>query len=314
MTYLVTGGRGFIGSYVVRDLVRQGERVIVHDFFTDDGLLETILTPEERNEITVINSSSYDFAELARLIVDYQITHLIHMVSMLHPASNENPVWAEKINNLSFVNALEAARLWSLRLVWASSVVVFGPRHYHPQEAVPNDAPHHPTTVYAACKSFNEFLANHYHRTWGVDHIGLRFTLVYGPGRTRGASSFVMRLMREPALGRPTVVPFADDEVDWQYVEDISRLVIACAKAESPRTRIYNTQCDVRSVREAGAYVKSLLPDADIQYEPGTFGVAWKLDATALQEEIGFQWQYPMEAGIRKTINFFRSQAGLPSV
>lgn len=314
MTYLVTGGRGFIGSYVVRDLVRQGERVIVHDFFTDDGLWATVLTPEERRESTIVNSSSYDFAELARLIVDHRVTHLIHMVSMLHPASNENPVWAEKVNNLSFANALEATRLWQLRLVWASSVVVFGPRQYHPQEAVPNDAPHHPTTVYAACKSFNEFLANHYHQAWGVDHIGLRFTLVYGPGRTRGASSFVMRLMKEPALGQPTIVPFAEDEVDWQYVEDISRLVITCTKIDSPETRIFNTHCDVRRVREAGQYVKTLLPDAQISYEPGVFGAAWKLDDAALRGEIGFEWHYRMEAGIKKTINFYRTRAGLSPV
>ena len=314
MTYLVTGGRGFIGSYVVRDLVRQGERVIAHDYFTDGGLLESILTSEERKELKVVNGDPSDFAELTRIIVEDHVDCLVHMVSMLHPASNEDPLLAEKVNNLSFVNVLEAARLWRLRLVWASSVVVFGPRHFHPQEAVPNDASHHPTTVYAACKSYNEFLANHYHKAWGVDHIGLRFTLVYGPGRTRGASSFVNRLMIEPALGQPAVVPSADDEVDWQYVEDISRLVITCTKIECPPTRIFNTQCDVRGIREAGAYVRSLLPDAQIRYESGVFGLAWKLDATALQKEVGFEWQYRMETGIKKTINFYRAQAGLPPV
>lgn len=314
MTYLVTGGKGFIGSYVVRDLIRQGERVIAHDNFTNGDPLESILTPEELREVSVIHGDPCEFAELAQLIVDHRVNCLVHMVSMLHPASNENPRLAERVNNLSFASVLEAARLWKLRLVWASSVVVFGPREFHPQGALPNDAPHHPTTMYAACKSYNEFMANHYQKTWGVDHIGLRFTLVYGPGRKRGMSAFVNRLMIEPALGQPAVVPFADDEVDWQYVEDVSRLVITCTKIDSPKTQIFNTQCDVESIRAAGAYVKSLLPDAEIRYEPGVFGAVWKLDDTALRQEVGFTWNYNMKTGIRTTINFHRAQAGLPPV
>ncbi len=312
MTYLVTGGRGFIGSYVVRDLVRLGERVIAHDYFAEEGLLESLLSPEERSAVKIVGGSPDDFTELARLIVKNHVECLVHMASMLHPASNENPPLAEKINNLSFVNALEAARLWGLRLVWASSVVVFGPRDFHPLMPVPNDAPHHPTTVYAACKSHNEFVANHYYKTWNVDHIGLRFTLVYGPGRKRGASAFVNRMMQEAALDQPVVVPYGDDEVDWQYVEDIARLVITCAKAQPPRTRIFNTRCDVRSIREAGAHIQTLLPKTRIQYEPGVFGIAWELEADALQAEIGFEWKYRMEAGIRKTIDYYRAQAELP--
>ena len=314
MTYLVTGGRGFIGSYVVRDLVRLGERVIAHDYFAGEGLLESLLSPEELREVKIVSSSPYDVTELARLIVENRVESLIHMVSMLHPASNENPPLAEKVNNLSFVNALEAARLWSLRLIWASSVVVFGPRDSHPQMPVPNDAPHHPTTVYAACKSHNEFVANHYHRTWNVDHIGLRFTLVYGPGRKRGASSFVNRMMQDAALDQLVVAPYGDDAVDWQYVEDISRLVITCAKVEPPQTRIFNTRCDVRSIREAGAHIQKLLPKTRIQYEPGVFGIAWELDATALQNQLGFEWKYRMELGIKNTINYYRAQSQLTAV
>jgi len=314
MTYLVTGGRGFIGSYVVRDLIRRGERVIAHDTFTNGGPLDSILATEELKETTIVHGDPCDFAELARLIVDQDVKCLVHLVSMLHPASNEDPRLAERVNNLSFATVLEAARLWKLRLVWASSVVVFGPRNLHPQDAVPNDAPHYPTTMYAACKSYNEFMANHFQKTWGVDHIGLRFTLVYGPGRTRGMSAFVNRLMIDPALGKPAIVPFADDEVDWQYVEDISRLVITCTKMDLPKTRILNTQCDVRGVRDAGAYVKALLPNAEIRYEPGVFGAAWKLDDTALRQEVGFTWKYNMETGIKATIDFHRAQAGLPPV
>jgi len=307
------GGKGFIGSYVVRDLVRQGKRVIAYDTFTD-GPLDWLLTPEERREVVALHGDPCDFGELARVVAEHKASCWIHLVSMLNPASDENPLLAEKVNNLSFVTALEAARLWRFRLVWASSVVVFGPRECHPVQPIPNDAAHHPNSVYAACKSYNEFLANHYHKAWGVDHIGLRLTLVYGPGRTRGRSAFVNSLIREPSLGRPVCVPFGDDTIDWQYVEDVSRLFVTCARAQPPKTRIFNSQSDIRSLREAGQYIRGLLPGAQIEYQPGTFGAVWELDATALQAEIGFEWHYPMEKGILKTINFYRQEAGLPNI
>jgi UDP-glucose 4-epimerase len=243
------------------------------------------------------------------------VTRIIHLSSMLHPASNENPALAERTNNLGQVNVLECARLFAIRkIVWASSVVVFGPPGMYTAEYLPNDAPHAPTHVYGACKSHCEFLANHYQKTWGIEHIGLRFTIVYGPGRTRGATSFVNRLMIEPALGKPSVVPYGDEIIDWQYVEDIASLVIKCSRIGPTRTHIFNTRFDVRSILDAKKYIQSLIPEAGITLEPGIFGIAWKLDDSVLQEEIGFTPAYPMEKGILATINFYRKTAGLPKI
>ncbi|MBW2148799.1 MAG: SDR family oxidoreductase [Deltaproteobacteria bacterium] len=240
-----------------------------------------------------------DFLQLARTVKEHNVQRIIHLASMLHPASNINPPLAERVNNLGLVNALECVRLLGVKkIVWASSVVVFGPPEMYPEEYIPNDAPHAPSSVYGACKSHCEFLATHYQKAWGIDHIGLRFTIVYGPGRTRGATSFVHKMMIEPALGKPAVVPYGDDVIDWQYVEDIADLVIKCSKGGPTKTHIFNTRFDVRSVCEAGEFVKSIIPDADITYEPGRFGIVWKLDDSPLQSEIGFTPEYSMERGI----------------
>ena len=315
MVYLVTGGTGFVGSYICRALVRAGERVIAHDYFPTRDISGIIMTPEEEKEVIVEQGDISDFLQLARVVKEHKVERIIHMASMLHPASNLNPPLAEKVNNLGLVNVLECARLLDVKkVVWASSVVVFGPPEMYPEEYVPNDAPHAPSSVYGACKSHCEFLANHYHQAWGVDHIGLRFTIVYGPGRTRGATSFVHKLMIEPALGKPVLVPYGDDVIDWQYVEDIASLVIKCSKVGPTITHIFNTRFDVRSIQEARDFVKTLIPDADITLEPGAFGIVWKLDDSPLQSEIGFTPEFPMERGILATMNFFRKEAGLPAL
>jgi UDP-glucose 4-epimerase len=315
MSYLVTGGTGFVGSYISRALVRSGEKVIAYDFMPNTTVMDMIMSPEERNTISIVQGDVSDFLQLARTVEENKVTRIIHLSSMLHPASNENPALAERINNLGQINVFECARVFDIeKIVWASSVVVFGPPSMYAEEYLLNDAPHAPTHVYGACKSHCEFLANHYHKTWGVDHIGLRFTIVYGPGRTRGATSFVHKLMIEPALGKPTVVPYGDDVIDWQYVEDIASLVIKCSKVGQTRTHIFNTKFDIRSIGEAKKYVESIIPDADITLEPGTFGIAWKLDDSLLQEEIGFIPEFSMEKGILSTINFFRKTSGLPEI
>ena len=315
MTYLVTGGTGFIGSYICRALVRSGEKVIAHDYSPTRAIMGKIMTPEEEKQVTVLQGDVSDFLQLARAVKENRVARIIHMASLLHPDSSLNPPLAERVNNLGLVNVLECSRLLEVKkVVWASSVVVFGSPELYSEEYIPNDAPHAPSSVYGACKSHCEFLANHYHKTWGIEHIGLRFTIVYGPGRTRGATSFVHKLMIEPALGKPTVVPYGDDVIDWQYVEDIASLVIKCSKIGPTKTHIFNTKFDVRSIREAGSYVKTLIPDADITFEPGTFSIAWKLDDTSLQDEIGFTPEYPMEQGILATMNFVRAKAGLPEL
>jgi UDP-glucose 4-epimerase len=315
MSYLITGGTGFIGSYISRALVRSGEKVIAYDLMPDPAVMDMIMSREEKGSVGIVQGDITDFLQLARTIEENKVTKIIHLSSILHPASNENPVLAEKVNVLGQLNVLESARVFNIqKIVWASSVVVFGPPGMYKEEYLPNDAPHAPTHVYGACKSHCEFLAEHYHKNFGVDHIGLRFTIVYGPGRTRGATSFVHKLMIEPALGMPAVVPYGDEVIDWQYVEDIASLIIKCSNAGPTKTTIFNTRFDVRSIREAKKYVESVMPGADITLEPGTFGIAWKLNDSLLQQEIGFIPQFSMEKGILSTINFARKQSGLPEI
>ncbi|MEW6046787.1 MAG: NAD(P)-dependent oxidoreductase, partial [Bacillota bacterium] len=165
-----------------------------------------------------------------------------------------------------------------------------------------------------ATKSFAEFLTAHYIRTWGVDAVGLRFALVYGPGRVRGASAFVNELLIRPALGQPAQVPFGDDVVDWQYVEDVATLIAKCLSIKRTKTPVFNTRFCIRSIREVGKYVQTLLPGARIDYEPGTFGIAWEADDSLLQEEVGFTPAYTVERGVLETINHVRRRHGLPPV
>lgn len=276
------------------------------------NVIHAVLSPGELEEITFVTGDVSSLSDVAYAIRDNGVERVVHLPSLLHPASNENPPLAIQVNIGGQATILEAARLFDLeKIVWASSVVVFGARSSHPEKVLPNDAPHYPTHMYGATKSFDEHLSRHYVDEWGVDALGLRFTVVYGPGRVRGASSFVNELIK-PALGDPARVAFGDDVVDWQYVEDIASLIVKCLGVPKTKTSVFNTQFDVRSIREAGEYVKKLIPGADISYRSGEFGIAWELDDSLLQEEIGFSPEYSMERGLREVLEHARKEAGLP--
>lgn len=313
-TVLITGGTGFIGAYVARELIRSGRNVATLDPL-HGNVIDKVLTREERQEVHCVTGDVANFRDVAEAICTYNVDRVIHLASLLHPASDEHPSNAIQVNIQGQATVLEAARLFGLKkVVWASSVVVFGPRSLHTDRLVPNNAAHHPVSVYGATKSFDEFLTNHYIKEWHIDAIGLRPTLVYGPGRVRGASSFVNELILKPALGQPALVPCGDDVVDWQYVEDLATLLVKCVDIPKTKTSVFNTQFDRRSIREAGQFVSKLIPSAEIVYQPGDFGIAWEVDDSCLQQEIGFTPRFSMERGIQEVIAYARAEAGLPPV
>jgi nucleoside-diphosphate-sugar epimerase len=307
MTYLVTGGTGFIGAYTIRDLLAKGEKVVGYDASPDLAIMQDALSPGEIGKVIRVFGDILDLPLLLNTIKEHNVDRIVHMASLQIPASDANPSLALKINSEGTLNILEACRILDVkRLVWASSIAVFGPPELYDNKPVPNDAPHHPTSVYGACKSLNEFMARYYFERYGVDSFGFRFTAVYGVGRVRGKSSFTTKMIEMAAKGDPYTVPFGDDIVDWQFVEDVSRLVVKASELQcKTKTRVFNTQGDVRPVIDGVNYLKQIAPKAQLQVEKGRFGIAWEYDTTPLKQELGFEPQYKMETGMKKTYETF---------
>ena len=315
MAYLITGGMGCIGSYVIRDLLNAGEKIIVYDFIRDLTIPKMVLTEEQLEQFTFVQGDITDLPHVLRTVQEHQIDRIIHLASWQVPACNANPPQALKIVCEGTINMFEAARIFGLkRVVWASSVAVFGSPEDYNHEQIANDAPHYPKFIYGACKSMNERYAAHYFDEYGVDTIGLRFTAVYGVGRTRGMSSFSTQMIEAVALGKSYVSPFGDDAIDWQYVEDVARSIVMSCTCPATQIRVFNVKGGIRTVKEGVAYLKKLVPAAQITLEPGVFGISWDYDADPITQEVGFTPKYTMERGILKTLNRFRELGGLDPI
>ncbi len=318
MTYLVTGGTGLIGSRIVRDLVREGEQVVVYDFLPARSSLERLMSEEEIGSmVKIVQGEINDSPHLFRTIKENKVEKIIHTVSLLLLDSNSNPYLAVKVNCEGTICVFETARTLGLKkVVWASSNACFGPQEKYPQEYIPNDAPHYPQNVYAATKSFNEVVAAYYFNQYGVDITGIRYMHVYGVGVRRGFFATILQeLILNPALGKPGRVPHGDAIIGWSYVDDPARATVMASKVLKTKTRSYSIMGDIHSVKEAADYVRKLLPGADITVLPGTFtGDPVKFDTRLIEEEIGYRPQWSMERGIKETINIVRRAQGLPAI
>jgi nucleoside-diphosphate-sugar epimerase len=311
MRYLVTGGGGFIGAYVVRVLLRQVDSVVIYDRYVKRNAINEVLTPEELGRVATVQGDISDAWRLSALLRKYEISHIIHTAAPLSVATETDPCLAEKTMCLAQAYVLESARLFDLeRVVWTSSVAVFGPKSLT-RDSVPNDAPHDPQNLYGACKSHCEYLAEHYYDEFGVDSIGLRLATVYGPWRQRGDFMFLHDMIAKPALGLPCKVPFGDEVFNWQYVEDVAELCVAASRVGQTRRRNFNTGGEIRCMQAVVDCIRRLIPSAQIDLKPGRTGIPWVMDTTALDEEVGYRPTVSMEDRLKESIEIIRLHAKL---
>jgi nucleoside-diphosphate-sugar epimerase len=269
--------------------------------------------------VRVVSGDVTDLVFVLRTMHEAQAQRVVHLAATLSISSEANPLRTLKVNCEGTINVFEAAlALGVTKVVWASSVAVFGGAE-RGEERIANNAHHAPLGLYGAVKSMNESLGRHYKRQRGLDNVGLRFTAVYGYGKAltipRGTGvDFITELLEKPAAGESGVIKNGDDVPDWLYAEDVARAIYLASEAP-PCAEAGLTICgDARSMREAVAYVRQLLPQADIRVAPGRQSGHMHYDPSTTEAVIGYSPQFPMEEGFRRTINMVRAKRGLPAV
>ncbi|MBM4413240.1 MAG: NAD-dependent epimerase/dehydratase family protein, partial [Chloroflexi bacterium] len=237
MTYLVTGGAGFIGSHVVDALLAQGKQVVAFDNFNDyyDPARKRrhLLAAMNHPHFTLVDGDIRDSDALARLFEEYRPTHIAHLAAMAGPRySVQHPLLYEEVNVRATMHVLDLARQYAVSgLAMASTSSVYGalPTPWHESQSADR-----PLSPYAATKRAAELLAYTYHYQYGVPTRVLRFFTVYGPrGRPDMTPSLFVDKMRH---GLPVTLFNGGEGVyrDWTYVADIVAGVIAALHDRTP--------------------------------------------------------------------------------
>ena len=328
---LVTGAAGFIGFHLTRKLLARGEEVIGIDnlnHYYDVTLKKARLAQlDGQNNFRFHKMDLADRQGMAALFTDIQPERVAHLAAQAGVRySLKNPHAYVDSNLVGTMNVLEGCRHSAVKhLVFASSSSVYGANRKKPFSV--HDNVDHPVSLYAATKKSNELMAHCYSHLYGIPTTGLRFFTVYGPW---GRPDMALFLFTKAILEGRTIDVFNYGKMrrDFTYIDDIIEGVIRVLdKTPEPNPnysefdsdpgtssapyKIYNigNNKPVELMHFIEALEAALGKKASknmLPMQPGDVPETYA-DIDDLEKDTGFKPNTPIEVGISRFIEWYRS-------
>ena len=274
-----------------------------------DGTRLSVLVPDWES-LPFIEGDITEPNFLLKVAEKFSVERIIHLAAWQIPLCRKDPVTGALVNVIGTIRVFETAKQLQgqiKRVVYASSVAVFGPPEIYGQTPVPEDVPLKPVTHYGAFKVCNELCANAYWHESGIPSAGLRPHTVYGFGRDVGVTADITTALKAVVLRRPFRIRFGGS-VDLQYAADVAEAFVRCALADLDGARVYNLRGVSVSVEDIVRLMWGIEPEARdlISFEPTPLPLVFELDDSALQRDVGPLKVTSVEQGFRETLEIFR--------
>ena len=306
--YVVTGGAGFIGSTLVRTLIDSGAQVAVIDNLLS-GHVRNLADVRDRIELHILDIR--DAAAIAPVIAGADtLFHLAAIPSV--PRSIDQPRPSHEVNINGTFEVYDAALKGNVRrLVYAASSSAYGDSETLPKiETMPAK----PKSPYAVQKYVGELYASVYTSCFGLETVALRFFNVYGPRQDpSSAYSGILSLFMKHLIARtsPTIWGDGEQSRDFTYVEDVAALCLKAANAPGVAGKMFNAgNGDRFTLNELWSMLQKMeAVEIPLKYGPPRAGdVRHSLaDTTAAIAELGHAPQFTIEAGLRKTLDWYKA-------
>jgi nucleoside-diphosphate-sugar epimerase len=307
--YLVTGGAGFIGSHIVKQLVDDGVQVrVVDNLSTGQARRLDAL----RSAIQFIEG---DLAEkkIARRAVE-GIDFVLHQAAVPSvQRSLADPVGTNRANVTATLNLLESCRRAGVRrLVYAASSSAYGDTEVLPKH---EDMPPHPLSPYALQKFVGERYCRLYHELFGLETVSLRYFNVFGPGQDPHSEySAVIPKFIKGLLAKQPITIYGDGEQsrDFTYIDNVVEANLLALEAPDAAGKMCNIGCGERITlnRLVTLLEQQLGTKAQVSYTaPKAGDVRHSLaDMERAKVLLRYRPEIMIEEGLRQTIEAMRGE------
>ena len=308
--FLVTGALGCVGSWVVKRLLDEGVETWTYDLGGSDHRLSLILTDEQMEAVHRTENDITDEKAFEAAIADNGITHVVHLAALQVPFVRANPILGSRVNVVGTTIVFETIKKYADQiqgLAYASSAGVYGARELYPPGPLANDADLLPPTLYGVHKQANEWTAEIYFRESGLESIGLRPYIVYGPGRDQGMTSTPTKAMVAAAAGLPYHISFGGQCI-YHHADETAAIFLKAARTRLEGAPVYNLGGITVEMEVVIDAIEKAAPEVagKITYENARLPNADAIDDSELQAALGpIEWR-PIEDGVRESVEDFR--------
>ena len=315
---LVIGGAGFIGGFVVSELLKSDvKEVIIYDNFAR-GKADNIVESLKDSRCTIYplggDVREIDILNTAMNGVDY----VFHLAAMWLLHCKDFPRTAFDVNIAGTFNVLEACVNNNIKkLIYSSSASVYGDAVEVPMT---ESHPFNNKNFYGATKIAGEAMATAYNDRYGLEIVGLRYMNVYGPGQDQHAvySGVVPIMLNKIEAGeQPIINGDGSQAYDFIYVEDIAKSNIDALESDV-KLGYYNVGSEIQTtIKELCDTILDLKnSDLKVKYLPYSEDDARALVQNRIgsrkkaENEINFKYQDSLREGLQKLIDW-RKEIGI---
>lgn len=334
-TFLVTGGAGFIGSAVIRELINNSDHKVINvDKLTYAGNLESLNTVSDNERYAFIQADICDKAAMDSVFEEYQPDIVMHLAAESHvDRSIDGPGEFIQTNVVGSYTLLESARKYwtSLKESDAQKADSFKFHHISTDEVYGDlegtddlfteETSYEPSSPYSASKASSDHLVRAWNRTFGLPVVITNCSNNYGPYHF--PEKLIPLMILNALAGKPLPVYGDGKQIrDWLYVEDHARALIKVAQEgavgetfnigghnEKQNIEVVHTLCEILEDIRPSASNPNLTTEYTglIKYvtdRPG-HDVRYAIDASKIEKELGWVPEETFETGLRKTVEWY---------